>query len=366
MDPNNSEKPFDPEKVDYWREVDLYIGGSEHATGHLLYARFWHKFLFDLGLVPTDEPFRKLINQGMILGTSALVYRINGTNTYVSKNLIKDYETTPLHVDVNIVENDVLDLDKFKSWRAENADAEFILEDGQYICGSEVEKMSKRWYNVVNPDDICNTYGADVLRMYEMFLGPLEQSKPWNTAGISGVNGFIKKLWRLFHEGEEFKVSDAEATKEELKVLHQTIGKVTSDIEDFSFNTAVSTFMICVNELQSLKCNKRAVLEPLVVLLSPYAPHIAEELWHLLGNENSVTQAEWPVYEAKYTVESSHEYPVMFNGKMRFKREFSLETSPADIEKAIRQDELTAKYADGKSIAKVIVVPKKIVNVVVK
>jgi leucyl-tRNA synthetase len=226
--------------------------------------------------------------------------------------------------------------------------------------------MSKRWYNVVNPDDICNTYGADVLRMYEMFLGPLEQSKPWNTAGISGVNGFIKKLWRLFHEGEEFKVSDAEATKEELKVLHQTIGKVTSDIEDFSFNTAVSTFMICVNELQSLKCNKRAVLEPLVVLLSPYAPHIAEELWHLLGNENSVTQAEWPVYEAKYTVESSHEYPVMFNGKMRFKREFSLETSPADIEKAIRQDELTVKYADGKSIAKVIVVPKKIVNVVVK
>jgi len=366
MDPENTEKPFDPEKVQYWREVDLYIGGSEHATGHLLYARFWHKFLYDMGLVPTDEPFRKLINQGMILGTSALVYRINGTNTYVSKNLIQDYETTPLHVDVNMVENDVLDLEKFKAWRSENADAEFILEDGQYICGSEVEKMSKRWYNVVNPDDICQTYGADVLRMYEMFLGPLEQSKPWNTAGISGVHGFVKKLWRLFHSNDQFEVSDAEASKEELKVLHQTIGKVTSDIENFSFNTAVSTFMICVNELQALKCNKRSVLEPLVILLSPYAPHIAEELWHLMGNENSVTQAEWPEYVEAYTVESSHEYPVMFNGKMRFKREFSLDNSPAEIEKAIRQDEQTAKYADGKSIVKVIVVPKKIVNVVLK
>ncbi len=364
MDLDNTEQLVGSEAEKYWRSVDLYIGGSEHATGHLLYARFWQKFLFDLDLVSEEEPFRKLINQGMILGTSTIVYRINGTNTFVSKGLKNEHETTALHADVNMVDGDVLDIEAFKNWRPEYHDAEFILEDGKYHVGAEVEKMSKRWYNVVNPDDICNDYGADTLRMYEMFLGPLEQSKPWNTAGISGVHNFLRKFWRLYHNQDGFFVSDEKATEKELKVLHTAIKKVNSDIEDYSFNTSVSAFMICVNELQDLKCTKREILEPLCCLLSPFAPHIAEEIWSEMSADTSISTALWPVHNEDYLVEASKEYPVMFNGKLRFKHEFALSMSQQDITSIIQSDERTTKYLDGKQAKKIIVVPGKIINVV--
>lgn len=365
MDPKNEDAFVSKESADYWGQVDLYVGGSEHATGHLLYSRFWTKFLYDRGYISFDEPFKKLVNQGMILGTSALVYRKNGTNTFVSKGLIGDHETTALHVDVNIVENDVLDLEKFKAWRPEFADAQFVLEDGLYVCGSEVEKMSKRWYNVVNPDDICERYGADVLRMYEMFLGPIDQAKPWNTNGISGVSNFVKKLWKLYVDADGNSVAtDDEASRKELKAIHTAIKKVNHDMTQMSYNTSISNFMICVNELNDLKCNKREVLEPLAILLSPFAPHLAEELWSKLGREASVSQEPYPVHDESYLVEDSHEFPVMFNGKMRFKQEFSLSMPPNEIEAVIRADERTAKYAADKPIKKVIVVPKKIINVV--
>jgi leucyl-tRNA synthetase len=365
MDPANKELPVSQKAEGYWQNVDLYIGGSEHATGHLLYARFWHKFLKDMGLVSTEEPFKKLINQGMILGTSALTYRIDGTNTFVSHGLKEQYNTVALHADVNMVENDVLDVEAFKNWRPDLANAEFILENGKYICGSEVDKMSKRWYNVVNPDDICNKYGADTLRLYEMFLGPLEQAKPWNTNGITGVFNFLKKLWRLAHNRDgNFVLSDEKATNDELKTLHKTIGKITSDIEQFSFNTCVSAFMICVNELQDLKCNKREIIEPLVVLLSPFAPHISEELWKKMGHNQSISTAAWPEFKPEYLVESSFDYPVMFNGKLRFKVTFELSASAQEIEAAVRSHPQTEKYLGGQPLKKVIVVPKKIVNVV--
>jgi leucyl-tRNA synthetase len=365
MDPRNERELMSKEAMEYWQNVDLYIGGSEHATGHLLYARFWHKFLKDMGIVNSEEPFKKLINQGMILGTSALVYRIDGTNTYVSHGLKDQYTTATLHADVNMVENDVLDTEAFRNWRPDLAEAEFILEDGKYICGSEVDKMSKRWYNVVNPDDICDKYGADTLRLYEMFLGPLEQAKPWNTNGITGVFNFLKKLWRLAHNRDgNFVLSDEKATNDELKTLHKTIGKITSDIEQFSFNTCVSAFMICVNELQDLKCNKREIIEPLVVLLSPFAPHISEELWKKMGHAQSISTAAWPEFKPEYLVESSFDYPVMFNGKLRFKVTFELSASAQEIEAAVRSHPQTEKYLGGQPLKKVIVVPKKIVNVV--
>lgn len=365
MDANNEEAFVSKEKSDYWKNVDLYIGGSEHATGHLLYARFWMKFLFDMGFVSEKEPFKKLINQGMILGRSNYVYRINGTNTFVSYGLKDEYETTALHVDVNIVQNDVLDIHAFRHWREEYAEATFELEDGKYICGFETEKMSKRWYNVVNPDDICYEYGADTLRLYEMFLGPLEQYKPWNTNGISGVHNFLRKFWRLFHSTEnQFVVSDEEPTKDEYKILHKTIKKAQEDIESFSFNTSVSTFMVCVNELGALKCNKRKILQELVVLISPYAPHIAEELWSKLGHEGGVSLASFPVLNEAYLKESSFTYPVSFNGKMRFTLDLPADMSKEDIEKTVLSHEKSAGYLDGKTPKKVIVVPKRIVNIV--
>ncbi|MFD2244779.1 leucine--tRNA ligase [Pontibacter ruber] len=366
MDPQNNEAFADKDKVAYWRSVDLYIGGSEHATGHLLYSRFWNRFMYDLGLVVEQEPFKKLINQGMIQGRSNFVYRINGTNKYVSYGLKEQYEVTPLHVDVNIVENDVLDLEAFQKWRPENADSEFILEDGKYNVGVEIEKMSKRYYNVVNPDDVVNRVGADTLRMYEMFLGPLEQFKPWNTNGIDGVSKFLKKFWRLFHDNEgNFVVSDEEPTAAELKSLHKTIRKVEEDIERFSFNTSVSTFMICVNELTQLKTNKRAILEPLTIILAPYAPHIAEELWEKLGHSESITFASFPAWDEKYLVENTFDYPVSVNGKMRAKITFAVDTPREEMEQAVLQDEQVTKFFDGKAPKKIIIVPNKIINVVV-
>ena len=366
MDANNDEAFVSKEAQSYWKNVDLYIGGSEHATGHLLYARFWMKFLFDMGLVSEQEPFKKMINQGMILGRSNFAYRVNDTNTFVSYGLKDRYETTAIHVDVNLVENDILDVAAFKAWRPDFTNAEFILEDRVYKCGTEVEKMSKSKYNVVSPDLIVETYGADTLRMYEMFLGPLEQFKPWNTNGISGVNNFLRKLWRLFHDAEEnFAVTDTEATKEELKTLHKTIKKVGEDIEAFSFNTSVSTFMVCVNELTAQQCNKRSILEPLVLLISAYAPHIAEELWEQLGHNDGVTYQDFPTFDASYLVESSHMYPVSFNGKMRFKVEYALDMNRAEIEKQILAHEKSIHYLDGKVPKKVIIVPKKIINIVV-
>tara|TARA_R110002020_G_scaffold145603_1_gene319249 strand:+ start:216254 stop:219166 length:2913 start_codon:yes stop_codon:yes gene_type:complete len=351
--------------MNYWQEVDLYIGGSEHATGHLLYARFWTKFLYDINTVPVKEFAKKLINQGMILGTSAFVYRKEETNVFISKNLIGDENVQPIHADVSMVNaSSELDLEAFKAWRPEFKDAEFILEDNKYIVGHEVEKMSKSKYNVVNPDDICAQYGADTLRLYEMFLGPLEQAKPWNTAGITGVHSFLKKLWKLYHNGENFEVTDAEPNKESLKTLHKTIKKVEEDIENFSFNTSVSTFMIAVNELSSQKCNSRAILQPLAVLISPYAPHIAEELWEKLGHSTSIATAEFPKFEEKHLVESSKAYPISFNGKMRFTMELPLDLSKDDIEKAVMAHEKTAGYLDGRTPKKVIVVPGKIVNIV--
>ena len=353
--------------VDYWQNVDLYVGGSEHATGHLLYSRFWNKFLKDRGFAPTEEPFKKLINQGMILGMSAFAYRLEGTNTFVSKNQIKGQSVQPIHVDVSLLKDtsDELDIQKFKAWRKEFADAEFILEeDGKYITGREVEKMSKSKYNVVNPDDICEQYGADTLRLYEMFLGPLEQAKPWNTAGISGVYNFLRKLWRLYFGDNGWQVTDEAPTPEMLKALHKTIKKVNEDIENFSFNTSVSQFMICVNELSSLKCHHRDVLAPLSVLVAPFAPHIAEELWKRLGNTESVTYAPYPVHEDKYLQEDSKEYPVSFNGKVRFKRAFATTMTPAEIEQAILADPQTAEQLQGNAPKKVIVVPNRIINVV--
>lgn len=353
--------------VDYWQNVDLYVGGSEHATGHLLYSRFWNKFLKDRGFAPTEEPFKKLINQGMILGMSAFAYRLEGTNTFVSKNQIKGQSVQPIHVDVSLLKDtsDELDIEKFKAWRKEFADAEFILEeDGKYITGREVEKMSKSKYNVVNPDDICEQYGADTLRLYEMFLGPLEQAKPWNTAGISGVYNFLRKLWRLYFNDNGWQVTDEAPTPEMLKALHKTIKKVNEDIENFSFNTSVSQFMICVNELSSLKCHHRDVLAPLAVLVAPFAPHIAEELWKRLGNTESVTYAPYPVHEDKYLQEDSKEYPVSFNGKVRFKRAYATSMTPAEIEQAILADPQTAEQLQGNSPKKVIVVPNRIINIV--
>ena len=353
--------------VDYWQNVDLYVGGSEHATGHLLYSRFWNKFLKDRGFAPTEEPFKKLINQGMILGMSAFAYRLEGTNTFVSKNQIKGQSVQPIHVDVSLLKDtsDELDIDKFKAWRKEFANAEFILEeDGKYITGREVEKMSKSKYNVVNPDDICEQYGADTLRLYEMFLGPLEQAKPWNTAGISGVYNFLRKLWRLYFNDNGWQVTDEAPTPEMLKSLHKTIKKVNEDIENFSFNTSVSQFMICVNELSSLKCHHRDVLAPLAVLVAPFAPHIAEELWKRLGNAESVTYAPYPVHEDKYLQEDSKEYPVSFNGKVRFKRAYATSMSVAEIEQAILADPQTAEQLQGNAPKKVIVVPNRIINIV--
>ena len=366
MDANNDGEFVSKEAQSYWKNVDLYIGGSEHATGHLLYSRFWMKFLFDMGLVSEQEPFKKMINQGMILGRSNFAYRVKDTNTFVSYGLKDQHETTAIHVDVNLVENDVLDVAAFKAWRPDFTNAEFILEDGAYKCGAEVEKMSKSKYNVVSPDLIVEKYGADTLRMYEMFLGPLEQFKPWNTNGISGVNNFLRKLWRLFHDAEEnFAVTDTEATKEELKTLHKTIKKVGEDIEAFSFNTSVSTFMVCVNELTAQQCNKRSILEPLVVLISAYAPHIAEELWEQLGHNDGVTYQDFPTFDASHLVESFHMYPVSFNGKMRFKVEYALDMDRAEIEKQILAHEKSIHYLEGKAPKKVIIVPKKIINIVV-
>ena len=366
MDANNDGEFVSKEAQSYWKNVDLYIGGSEHATGHLLYSRFWMKFLYDMGLVSEQEPFKKMINQGMILGRSNFAYRVKDTNTFVSYGLKDQHETTAIHVDVNLVENDVLDVAAFKAWRPDFTNAEFILEDGTYKCGAEVEKMSKSKYNVVSPDLIVEKYGADTLRMYEMFLGPLEQFKPWNTNGISGVNNFLRKLWRLFHDAEEnFAVTDTEATKEELKTLHKTIKKVGEDIEAFSFNTSVSTFMVCVNELTAQQCNKRSILEPLVVLISAYAPHIAEELWEQLGHNDGITYQDFPTFDASHLVESSHMYPVSFNGKMRFKVEYGLDMDRAEIEKQILAHEKSIHYLEGKAPKKVIIVPKKIINIVV-
>jgi len=359
------------EAMEYWQNVDLYIGGSEHATGHLLYSRFWVKFLKDRGFAPVEEPFKKLINQGMILGTSAFVYRIEGENKFISAQSKKDLSVQPIHAPVEFVNaSDELDVEAFKNWRPEFKDAEFVLENGVYKVGREVEKMSKSKYNVVNPDDICEEYGADTLRMYEMFLGPLEQAKPWNTAGISGVHNFLKKLWKLYHQVDkagnlgDFEVSDAPASKEAMKTLHKTIKKVQEDIENFSFNTSVSTFMIAVNELAAAKCNNREVLEPLAVLISPYAPHIAEELWSLLGHDESIATATFPEFDEKHLVESSKEYPISFNGKMRFTMELPLDLSKEEIEKAVRAHEKTQEYLGGREPKKVIVVPGKIVNFV--
>ena len=365
MDSNNGKTFASKEAVDYWQNVDLYIGGAEHATGHLLYVRFWTKFLNDLGLIPVIEPAKKLINQGMIQGTSAFVYRINGTNKYVSNNLKKDYETTALHVDVNIVNNNVLDIEAFKTWREEYKNAEFILEDGKYICGSEVEKMSKSKWNVVSPDLMVEQYGADCLRLYEMFLGPLELSKPWNTNGITGVSNFIRKLWRLYHNGDALNISEEAATKDELKVLHKTTKKITSDIENFSFNTSVSNFMICVNELTDLKCNKREILEPLAIMIAPYAPHVAEELWNKLGHKETITYATFPVCNESYLVESSFNYPISFNGKTRFFQEYDLSLTKEQVEKEVVSLEQTQKYLEGKTPKKIIVVHNKIVNIVI-
>ena len=366
MDPHNSEALVGRDADEYWRDVDLYIGGTEHATGHLIYSRFWNKFLFDLGYVCEKEPFKKLINQGMIQGRSNFVYRIINTNTFVSYGLKDQYETTEIHVDVNIVRNDRLDLEAFRNWMPDFADAEFILEDGEYICGWAVEKMSKSMFNVVNPDMICDTYGADTLRLYEMFLGPLEQSKPWDTKGIDGVNRFLKKVWRMFYDRDGFIVTDEKASADELKALHKLIGKVRADIESFSFNTAVSAFMIAVNELNDLKCTKREILEPLIILLSPFAPHIAEELWEALGHKESITYAAFPEYVEAYTVENNCTYAVSFNGKTRFTVELPLDMSREDVEAHVRGLENTSKYVAGGNIAKVIVVPGKIVNIVVK
>ncbi|MBQ0077347.1 MAG: leucine--tRNA ligase [Bacteroidales bacterium] len=364
MDPTDADALVSREANEYWRSVDLYVGGTEHATGHLIYSRFWNKFLYDLGYVCEDEPFRKLVNQGMIQGRSNFVYRVVGTNTFVSLGLKDQYETTEIHVDVNIVHADKLDLEAFRAWRPEFKDAEFILENGEYICGWAIEKMSKSMFNVVNPDDICETYGADTLRLYEMFLGPIEQSKPWDTKGIDGVHRFLRKFWRLFYERGQWCVTDEPATKAELKSLHTLIRKEQQDIECFSYNTTISAFMIALGELG--ECHKRAILEPLVVLLCPFTPHICEELWEALGHEGSVCDAAFPEFVEAYTVEDNVTYPVQFNGKMRFTVDLPKAASPAEVETAVRALPQTAKYTEGLAIVKVIVVPGRIINIVVR
>lgn len=364
MDPTNENEFVSKEAVNLWREVDLYLGGSEHATGHLLYVRFWTKVLFDLGFIPVDEPAKKLINQGMIQGTSCMINRVNGENKFVSAGLKDKFQTTPIHIDVNLVSNNIVDLDRLKNWRSDFKDSEFILEDNKFVCDNAVEKMSKRWHNVVNPDDICDNYGADTLRMYEMFLGPLEMSKPWNTNGISGVHNFIKKLWRLIHPSGNFMLNDEEPTKAEYKVLHKTIRKITEDIDRFSFNTSVSSFMICVNELSDLKCNKRKIIEPFLILLSPYAPHVAEELWEKCGYKDTIAYALWPEFKEEYLQEDAFSYPVSFNGKTRFQIELPATLSASEIEKEVLSRDEVQKYLNGGTPKKVIVVPKKIVNIV--
>ena len=367
MDPRNHTALVDPKVDAYWKNVDLYVGGTEHATGHLIYSRFWNKFLHDLNISAVEEPFQKLVNQGMIQGRSNFVYRIKDTNTFVSLGLKDQYETTPLHVDVNIVSNDVLDVEAFKNWRPEYDTAEFILEDGKYICGWAIEKMSKSMFNVVNPDMIVEKYGADTLRMYEMFLGPVEQSKPWDTNGIDGVHRFFKKFWSLFYDRSgQYLVTDEAATKDELKSLHKLIKKVTNDIETFSYNTSISAFMICVNELSSLKCSKKEILNQLIVVLAPFAPHVCEELWKLLNNAGSVCDAHWPTYNEEYLVENTVNYTISFNGKARFNKEFPADAASDAIQAEVLIDERSAKWMEGKSVVKVIVVPKKIVNIVVK
>lgn len=365
MDTENNQDFASTEALKYWKDVDLYVGGTEHAVGHLLYSRFWHKVLFDYGLVPVNEPFKKLVNQGMIQGRSNFVYRIAGTNTFVSHGLKDQYETSALHVDVNIVKNDVLDLEAFKNWREEYANAEFVLENDQYICGVEVEKMSKSKYNVVNPDQIVEDFGADTLRLYEMFLGPVEQSKPWNTNGIEGTHRFLKKLWNLYHTKEGFNVVETEAGAKERKALHTLIKKLNDDIERFSFNTCVSSFMICVNELSELKANQREILEPLAILISPFAPHIAEELWAKLGHEESVAYAKFPEFNPNYLIEANFNYPVSFNGKTRFQLELPTDMDIKAIEEAVLADERTERWKEGKDIKKMIIVPKRIINIVI-
>lgn len=365
MDAHNEDEFVSDEAQNYWQNVDLYIGGSEHATGHLLYSRFWNKFLKDRGFVNQEEPFKKLINQGMILGMSALVYRVSGTNTYVSKNIKNNYETEEIHIDISLVNaSDEIDTEKLKGWQPQFQDAEFITENGRFFVGREVEKMSKSKYNVVNPDNICEEYGADTLRLYEMFLGPLEQAKPWNTAGITGVFGFLKKLWKLYFDENGLIVTSSPASPEALKTLHKTIKKVQEDIENFSFNTSVSSFMIAVNELTAMNCHERSVLEPLVVLISPYAPHIAEELWERLGHKESISEVPFPRFNPEYLVESNKEYPVSFNGKMRFTINLPLDLTVQEIEKIVMADERTIKQLDGKTPNKVIIVPGKIINLV--
>ena len=364
MDPHNDSALVSHKANDYWKSVDLYVGGTEHATGHLIYSRFWNKFLFDYGYVCEDEPFKRLVNQGMIQGRSNFVYMIPGTSTFVSVGLKDQYETIPVHVDVNIVYNDRLDLDAFRAWRPDYRNAQFILENGEYICGWAIEKMSKSMYNVVNPDKICDTYGADTLRLYEMFLGPIEQAKPWDTKGIDGVNRFLKKFWRLFWDREKWLVTDEEPTKDELRALHKLIGKAQEDIENFSYNTTISAFMIALNELGN--CSKKAILEPLTIILSPFAPHIAEELWHQLGHETSVVYASFPQYDESLAADSSVKYPISFNGKTRFFLDVPASASPSDVEALVRGHESTPKYVGDMSIAKVIVVPGRIVNVVLK
>ncbi|MEG1936622.1 MAG: class I tRNA ligase family protein, partial [Rikenellaceae bacterium] len=365
MDNKNEKALVSKEANEYWENVDLYVGGIEHATGHLMYSRFWNMFLYDMGYICKEEPFKKLVNQGMIQGRSSFVYRIKGSNKFVSFGLKDEYETQEIHTDVNIVRNDILDLDAFRAWRPEFADAEFILEDGKYICGYAVEKMSKSMYNVVNPDFIIEKYGADTLRMYEMFLGPLEQSKPWDTNGIDGVNKFLRRYWNLFFDrNDTFTLSEEKASKEELKVLHKTIKKVETDIENFSFNTSVSAFMICVNELSTLKCNKREILEPLTIVLSAFAPHLCEELWSLMGHKESIVCAEYPIFNEKMLVEADFEYPVSFNGKTRFKKSYPADMEASEIQKLIMEDEQTIKYLDGSPAKKIIVVKCRIINIV--
>ena len=367
MDPHNHNALVDPQKDNYWQNVDLYVGGTEHATGHLIYSRFWNKFLHDYGYSCMEEPFKKLVNQGMIQGRSNFVYRIKDTNTFVSLNLKDQYDTTPLHVDVNIVSGDVLDVEAFKNWRPEYHNAEFILEDGKYICGWTIEKMSKSMFNVVNPDYIVDKFGADTLRLYEMFLGPVEQSKPWDTNGIDGCHRFLKKFWALYYNREgKYMPATGEANKESLKSLHKLIKKVTSDIEAFSYNTAISAFMICVNELGQQKCNNKEILDTLTILIAPFAPHIAEELWHASGYNTSVCDAKWPIYNEAYLAEDNVTMSISFNGKTRFTMNFPANADNAAIEKAVLADEQTAKYIDGKNIIKIIIVPKRIVNIVLK
>ena len=367
MDPRNDEALVSPQANAYWQQVDLYVGGSEHATGHLIYSRFWNKFLYDLGVACTDEPFRKLVNQGMIQGRSNFVYRIKDTNRFVSLGLKDQYDVTPIHVDVNMVQNDVLDLDAFRAWRPEYATAEFELEDGKYICGWAVEKMSKSMYNVVNPDMIVERYGADTLRLYEMFLGPINQSKPWDSNGIDGCARFLRKAWGLFYpKGGDLAVTDAEPTRAQLKTLHQLIRKVTDDVEDFAYNTAVPAFMIAVGEWQKQQCTSRAVLAPFVSLLAPFAPHMAEELWHALGNSGSVCDAPWPECDEQYLQEDTCTLSVSFNGKTRFTLDFPADASKEDIEKTALASEQASKYLDGKQVVKVVVVPGRIVNIVIR